>query len=159
MSGFLRRRLWEPLLAQLTTGVTPGRLALALALGGVVGILPVLGATTLACALVAAALRLNQPAIQVANYAAYPLQLALLIPFFQAGARLFGQPPVTLTVAQLQAEVAASPMGAMSHWLGANLRAVAAWAVLAPFVGAFLFVSLRWTLSRASARAHRRPGP
>jgi hypothetical protein len=152
MSAFLRRRLWEPLLAQLTTGVTPGRLALALALGGVVGILPVLGATTLACALVAGGLRLNQPAIQVANYAAYPLQLALLVPFFQAGARLFGLPPVALTATQLQAEVAASPMGAASHWLGANLRAVAAWAAVAPLLAALLFFSLRWILSRVPVR-------
>jgi uncharacterized protein (DUF2062 family) len=150
--AFIHARLVEPLVAQLKVGATPARLALALALGGVVGMLPVLGVTTGACLLLGLALRLNQPALQVANYAAYPLQLALLIPFFQAGARLFGQPPLALTLAELRAEVSASPVQAMGHWLGATLRAVAAWALVAPLLGAALFLALRWALSRVPAR-------
>lgn len=141
-------RIVEPLRAQLTQGVTPTRLASALALGAVLGVFPVLGTTTVLSALFAVAWRLNQPAIQVANYLAYPLQLALFLPFFQAGALLFGAPPVTFTLAQVQAALAADPGGTVARWLGANLRAVVAWSLVAPPAYAALFVLFRALLSR-----------
>ena len=145
----------DPLRAQLTQGVTPGRLAAALALGLSVGTLPVLGTTTLLCALLAAALRLNQPAIQVANYLAYPLQLLLLIPFFEAGAWLFGRPPVDLTLVGLQAELAADLTGTLIRYLGVTARALAAWGLVAPLAAALLFVALRPLLVRMT----RHPAP
>lgn len=148
MRGFLNRRLVDPLKAQLTQGVSPARLALALSLGLVVGIFPVLGTTTLLCGLLAAGLRLNQPAIQVANYAAYPLQLLLYVPLFQAGARLFGQPPVGFTVGQVQAELTADLAGTIARYATANLRAVAAWGLVAPLAAALLFLGLRALLAR-----------
>jgi len=148
MRGFLNRRLVDPLKAQLTQGVSPARLALALSLGLVVGIFPVLGTTTLLCGLLAAGLRLNQPAIQVANYAAYPLQLLLYVPFFQAGARLFAQPPVGFTVGQVQAELTADLAGTIARYATANLRATAAWGLVAPLAAALLFVGLRALLAR-----------
>jgi len=146
--SLLQRKLLAPLSAQLTQGVSPSRLALALSLGLVLGTFPVLGTTTLLAGLVAAALRLNQPAIQVANYAAYPLQLALFLPLFQAGAALFGAPPVGFTVAQLQAELAADPGGTVVRYLGANLRAVGAWALVAPPAALLLHVLFRSLLAR-----------
>jgi uncharacterized protein (DUF2062 family) len=69
----------------LSQGVSPRRLALTLALGFAIGCIPVIGIPTLLCATIALALGLNQPAIQVANYAAMPLQLALIVPFMRMG--------------------------------------------------------------------------
>lgn len=152
MRAFLRRRLVDPLLRQLTQGVTPGALALALALGLVLGVLPVLGATTLLCALAAAALRLNQPAIQVANYAAYPLQLLLYLPFFRAGAWLFGEPPVSFTLGQVRAQLEADLLGTVGTYAGANARAVVAWAALAVPATLTLHLLLRPLLARARGR-------
>ena len=148
MIRFLQRRVIEPLRAQLTQGVTPSRLALALSLGVVLGVVPILGITTLLCGVVAAVLKLNQPAVQVANYAAYPVQLALFVPFFHLGAWIFGQPPMTFTVAQLRAELREDRLGTLAHYAGANLRAVAAWALIAPLVVMVLFVVLRPVLRR-----------
>jgi uncharacterized protein (DUF2062 family) len=148
VSQFLRRRLLAPLQAQLTQGVSPTRLALALALGLVIGVVPLLGATTALCALLAVALRLNQPAIQLANYVAYPLQLLLFVPFFQAGAWLFGRPPVTLGLGQLRAELSADALGTIGRYLFDNLRGLAAWGVLAPLAGALVFLVCRALLSR-----------
>jgi hypothetical protein len=45
----------------------------------------VVGIPTLLCAALALALRLNLPAIQMANYVAMPLQLALIVPFVRLG--------------------------------------------------------------------------
>ena len=145
MRKLLHRRVLRPLQAQLTQGVSPSRLALALTLGLVVGIVPVLGVTTALCALLAVGLRLNQPAIQLANYIAYPLQLLLFIPFFQAGARLFGRPPVTFGFAELQAGLASDPAGTNGHYLFDNLRGLAAWGLAAPLLGALLYL-LSWAI-------------
>src|SRR4051794_16880553 len=72
----------------LLLGISPQRLALTLALGFVVGCFPVFGVTTGICALMAFVFRLNLPAIQAANYAAMPFQLALLVPFVKLGGKL-----------------------------------------------------------------------
>jgi uncharacterized protein (DUF2062 family) len=141
-------RIAAPLQAQLTQGVTPSRLASALALGAVVGVVPVLGVTTLLSAAAAAFLRLNQPAVQVANYLCAPLQLVLFLPLFRAGAAVFGGPPVVLSLSQLQAELSADLGGTVVRYLGASLRAVGIWALVAPLAFAALHLALRPLLAR-----------
>jgi uncharacterized protein (DUF2062 family) len=69
----------------LSQGISPRRLALTLAVGFAVGCIPVVGIPTLLCTGLAMALRLNLPAIQMANYVAMPLQLALIVPFVRLG--------------------------------------------------------------------------
>jgi uncharacterized protein (DUF2062 family) len=156
---FFQRRVLRPLQGQLTQGVSPSRLALALTLGLVVGIMPMLGVTTTVCALLAVALRLNQPAIQLANYVAYPLQLLLFIPFFQAGAHLFGRPPITFAFAELQAGLASDPTGTIGRYLFDNLRGLAAWGVVAPLLGALLYLLGRVLLARLPLPRDGQAGP
>lgn len=72
----------------LRQGMTPRQLALTLALGFVIGCLPLLGIPTALCALVALTFRLNQPVIQAANYLAMPFQVALIVPFMRLGSKL-----------------------------------------------------------------------
>lgn len=74
----------------LRQGISPQRLALTLALGIAIGCIPVVGVTTALCVLAALTLRLNFPVIQAANWAAMPLQVALIVPFVRLGGRLFG---------------------------------------------------------------------
>ncbi|MGO8759109.1 MAG: DUF2062 domain-containing protein [Terracidiphilus sp.] len=69
----------------LSQGMSPRRLALTLSLGFAVGCIPVVGVPTVLCAALAMALRLNLPAIQAANYAAMPVQLAMIVPFVRLG--------------------------------------------------------------------------
>lgn len=69
----------------LSQGISPRRLALTLALGFAIGCIPVVGIPTVLCAGLALALRLNLPAIQMANYVAMPLQLVLILPFVRLG--------------------------------------------------------------------------
>src|SRR5512137_1792912 len=84
----LQRRVVAPVKQQLLQGVTPAKLALSLALGVVVSVMPVLGITTLVALALSVVLRLNHVAMVAANYAAYPLQILLFIPFFKLGAWL-----------------------------------------------------------------------
>lgn len=72
----------------LLQGISPNRLAITLAVGFVLGCIPIIGLPTALCALLAAALRLNLPAIQFANYAAMPFQVALFVPFVRIGGKL-----------------------------------------------------------------------
>jgi uncharacterized protein (DUF2062 family) len=148
LRDLLRRKLLDPLRRQLTQGVSPAKLALALALGLTLGLFPVPGATTALCAVAALALRLNQPAIQVANYLAYPLQLALLLPFFRAGAWLFGAPQVSFTVSEVRAALARDLGGTVAVYAGANLHAVVAWAAVAAPTAILLRLALRPLLAR-----------
>ena len=80
---------WQSLRAlaarELQRGIAPRRLALTLALGFVLGCIPIIGIPTALCAMVALLFRLNLPAIQAANYAAMPLQVALIVPFVRLG--------------------------------------------------------------------------
>lgn len=73
----------------LRQGITPRRLALTLALGFVVGCIPVVGLPTALCAVIAVAFRLNQPAIQAANYIAMPFQVVLILPLLRLGEKVF----------------------------------------------------------------------
>lgn len=73
----------------LRMGMSPRRLALTLALGFVLGCLPMVGLPTALCLVAAMALRLNLPAIQAANYAAMPAQLLLMLPFMKMGHWMF----------------------------------------------------------------------
>jgi uncharacterized protein (DUF2062 family) len=80
---------WEAIKAvavqALRRGISPQRLALTLALGFVLGCIPVIGIPTALCAMVALLFRLNLPAIQAANYAAMPFQVALIVPLTRLG--------------------------------------------------------------------------
>jgi uncharacterized protein (DUF2062 family) len=148
LRDLLKRRVAAPVMAQLRQGATPDRLALSLALGVVLSAIPVLGFTAVLCVGVAAALRLNQPAILAANYAATPVQAALYIPFFHAGAWLFGAPPVSFSLAQIRAELEAGAWATVVRYWDANLRAVGAWALAAPLAAGALFLVLRALLRR-----------
>src|ERR1041384_3885230 len=100
MASFVRRRIVEPVLDLLRQGVTPEKLALSLAFGLGIGICPVLGVSTVLCTVIAIALRLNLPAIQLVNYLASPLQIVLIIPFVRVGETLLGLPPQPLSISE-----------------------------------------------------------
>jgi uncharacterized protein (DUF2062 family) len=132
--GSIRRAAYErvgkPILTLLRQGASPDRLAVSFALGAVIGIFPLVGATTAICAALAVLFRLNLPVIQIANYLVYPLQLALLIPFVKFGALLFQVPPPPLSLEELTAMFSADFWGTFASFFGVIARAAAAWAVV-----------------------------
>jgi uncharacterized protein (DUF2062 family) len=139
--GFFRRRITRPIVELLRQGVTPEKMALSLALGVALGVFPLLGTTTALCALVALIWRLNLPAIQIVNYFVYPLQIALLIPFFRAGEKLFGAPHLPLSIDQIIAAVHASLWNATQFLWTTVWHAAVAWCLIAPF-----FVGLAYAI-------------
>ena len=129
---FLRRRIARPILELLGQGITPEKMALSVALGVALGVFPVLGTTTALCALAALILRLNLPAIQIVNYFVYPLQIALLIPFFRMGEKLFSAPHLPLSITQIVAMAQASFWGATRFLWTTIWHSIVAWCLIAP---------------------------
>ena len=126
MSGSIRA-MREQAEAWLRQGINPRRLALTLALGFAIGCIPLVGIPTALCLVVALLLRLNMPAIQAANYAAMPIQVALIFPFLRMGEWMFATPKPGLTFAALRS----SPLKLL--WQSGSLagEALAAWLVIA----------------------------
>jgi uncharacterized protein (DUF2062 family) len=139
-NGFLFRRLVQPLLDLLKQGVTPEKLALSVALGAVFGIFPALGATTAFCALIAFVWRLNLPAIQIVNYFMYPVQLAVLLPFYRLGEKLFRAPHLAIFVPQIYAMAKANLWGSIKFLWSTTWHAIVVWAIVAPFLTVLLYV-------------------
>ena len=150
-----RRRVIDPLGRQLTQGLSPERLALALAIGGVIAVNPFLGTTTLGCYVAGVALRLNQPALQIANLLGAPLQLVLIVPWVRAGEWLYRSAPMSLNPALLVEEFAASPVRFLERFGTSGLHAATAWLIAAPLIGAALYFALRPLLRALSNQLAR----
>jgi uncharacterized protein (DUF2062 family) len=150
--SFWHRRLIHPIVALLRQGVTPEKIALSLALGVVLGVFPVLGSTTALCGLAAVFFRLNLPAIQIVNYFVYPLQIALLIPFFRLGERLFRAPHLPLSVPQIYAMIHADMWSAIRSLWNTSWHAMVVWSLLAPVFAALVYVILVPALRRVLRR-------
>lgn len=137
----------------LLQGISPERLAITLALGFVLGCIPVIGLPTALCAILAAVLRLNLPAIQAANYAAMPFQVALIVPFVRMGGKL--TPAVAKSTLDMSA-LAHAPLQLLLHSsTGVALQlgkmagqALLAWMVLAIPVAIVLATVLTGILRR-----------
>jgi uncharacterized protein (DUF2062 family) len=130
--SFFFRRLIAPIVALLTQGISPEKIALSLAFGIVLGVFPVLGSTSLLCAAAAVIFRLNLPAIQLVNWLIYPLQLFCFVPFIRMGEMLFRAAPLQLSLAQMLAMIRANlPHAVATLWL-TEVHAMSAWLLIGP---------------------------
>jgi len=149
---FLQRRLVAPLLALLRQGVTPRKLALSVALGVTIGLIPVLGVSTALCAVLAVALSLNLPAIQIVNYLLTPLQLLLIIPQLRFGEWLVQAPRFPITLESGMEMLARGPLEAIRVLATAIVHATIGWLVLAPLLMLALFFPLEALFRRFTVK-------
>lgn len=154
------RRVVAPIIAQLRQGITPEEVALTIALGLVLGVFPILGATTLLCGTAATWLRLNQPVIQVVNYLAYPAQLAAIIPFYRAGESLFRQPHLPLSIPMMIEHFRADTGKFFGDFGLVAVQGIVVWCLMAPLVAVAAYHVLRPALRALARRANvaTRPG-
>ncbi|MEN9814610.1 MAG: hypothetical protein RLZZ412_592 [Verrucomicrobiota bacterium] len=148
VGDWLRRKVRDPLVAELRQGVTPEALATAVATGAALGLLPVLGTTTAACALAGRLARLNHLALQLTNYLLAPVQLLLIIPFVRLGEWLTGAEPVAIDLATVARVFTETPGLFFERFGLAGLHAALAWVVVVP--------ALAWVLRRLLLPAFRR---
>ena len=87
--AWFQSKIGKPILKFLGQGISPEKLSLSIAIGAAIGILPIVGVTTLIGFAIAIIFRLNVPVVQLLNYMVYPLQFVLIIPFISLGAFIF----------------------------------------------------------------------
>jgi uncharacterized protein (DUF2062 family) len=148
--AFVKRRLLDPILDLLRQGVTPDKIAMSLAFGLGIGIFPVLGVSTILCTVVAIVLRLNLPAIQLVNYLAAPIQLALIIPFVRVGEHLLRVAPQPLSISEGFKLMANGVIHAVVVLWDAIVHAALGWIVIGPFLIYALYRIFKPLLTRAA---------
>jgi hypothetical protein len=117
---------------ELMAAESVSKTAWTAALGFSLGMFPLLGVTTIACALVASVLRLRQVPIQLGNYAALPFQLALTIPFLRFGERISGASRFVFDPPALLKGFPNVPESTVRAVLLAQWHMIEGWAVIAP---------------------------
>lgn len=151
--GFWRRRFVQPVLNQLTQGVTPDRIAATLAVGTVCSLLPFLGFTTLLNLGAGVALRMNQPILQALNQLLGPLQLLLILVYVRAGELLWGHTGEGFTIGEMIREFHDLSLVEFVLQFGwAGIHAASAWAITSPIVAAAIYYGARPLLRRAGVR-------
>ena len=157
MKNWLNRRLLEPLLTLLRQGIAPRRLALCVAIAVVVGNIPILGVSTILCAVIALTFRLNLPAIQLVQAAMAPTQLLLIIPFVRLGEWMVRVPPQVLSIKAAPALMSEGVWHAVVVLRDAIFHAGLAWALVAPFCVYLLHRLLTPVFERMAAQIQRPP--
>jgi uncharacterized protein (DUF2062 family) len=151
VTSWLKRRVLGPLLELLRQGTSPNRLALCVAIGVVIGNIPILGVSTILCAALALTFRLNLPAIQLIQAAMAPTQLLLIIPFVRLGEWLLGAPRQAVS---LEAGLAVMREGIGSTVVVLReviLHASFAWCLIAPLATLLLYGFLSPMFKKAAA--------
>jgi uncharacterized protein (DUF2062 family) len=141
--NFWQRRVRDPIVAQLTQGITPEKIALTIAVGSAFALFPVLGTTTLLCFLVAWGLRLNQPLVQLINQALWPVHLPAIVLCIRLGERIFGAAHVRPSFRAMRELLWHDPEMFIRRFGLTLMYAIVAWAILTPFyIAAVYYIAL-----------------
>lgn len=157
MKHWLYRRLVEPLLALLRQGMTPSSLALCVSIGIVVGNIPVLGVSTILCAIIALAFRLNLPAMQLVQAAMAPTQILLIIPFVRLGEWITRAPRQPLSIKEGLTLIEHGVWNAVIFLWDAIVHAGIAWMLVAPVATYALYRLFTPIFANAADRVRRNP--
>lgn len=150
----LDRKLIQPFVELLKQGVTPEKIALTVALGISLGVIPMLGTTTMLCTLAAVALRLNLPGILLINGVVYPLQLVLVVPFLRAGAWMFRVDGPQLSIGQIFNLIRTNMWHAITTLWVATMHALVVWLMVGCVVSGAVYLVLAAVLRRFWAETH-----
>ncbi|HPS58383.1 MAG TPA: DUF2062 domain-containing protein [Spirochaetota bacterium] len=150
MKTFLEKKIVTPLLDLLQQGITPEKLALSVALGFIIGIIPLIGVSTAICALIAIMFDLNIVATQIVNYIAYPLQLVFYIPFIKAGENILGNSASGLTIYGIKNLFNEGFISAVKVLWYANLQGILVWVMITVPVTLAVYYLFRFVFRKFS---------
>lgn len=137
----------------LKQGISPEKISASIAWGIALGIFPLPGTTTMLCTIAALSLRLNLIVIQLVNWLVYPLQLALIVPFFLMGAALFGTESLAIDAQEIMILVKADLIQAFELLGAVIFHGVLAWLITSPFLLLAFMYFLPPVLRRIPARS------
>lgn len=150
------RKYWQKfqlaLRNSLLQGTTPEQVSLTITLGILFGIIPIIGVTTAVLAIIAFRFKLNMIVIQLANYAVYPLQIALLIPFFKAGQFVFRGPQLVTGFQELYHALITTPLLTLIHFWRLTLQGTLVWLMISIPAGFLLYQLILLPIRKLSIR-------
>ncbi len=127
-----------------------------MAIGVVVGNIPILGISTLLCTAIALAFRLNLAAIQIVQAAMAPTQILLIIPFVRLGEWILRLPPQPLSIREGLALLEQGAGHAVIVLWDAILHAGFAWLLVAPAAVWLFYAVLTPVFARAAVQISSR---
>jgi uncharacterized protein (DUF2062 family) len=143
VSAWLRRRVRDPLVAELRQGATPEAVSAAVVVSFAIAIIPFIGLTTLLCLVAGRLFRLNHVVMQIVNHTAFPLQVLLIVPFVRLGETLSGARHFVLTPEAIIGEFNRSiPDFLEKFWL-TGLHGLIGWLITVPLACWILHFFLR----------------
>jgi uncharacterized protein (DUF2062 family) len=148
---FWQRWLIDPIMRQLTQGVTPAKIALSLAVGSALALFPILGTTTALCILAGITLGLNQPIIQGVNALCFLVYFPLMVVFIRLGDTLAGSTGSSLNIPLMISLFGHHPREFFREFGVTGLHAILGWGVVAPFWITLIYI-LTLPALRAAAR-------
>jgi uncharacterized protein (DUF2062 family) len=114
------------------------------------GIIPLLGISTLLCLGLPVVLRLSIPITQLANYVVYPLQILLVGVYYTAGAWLFGDAQLALSPEEILSLLKNDLTRGVRILKDYTLYAVGIWALTSPLIAVFIYLPVKGFLNRLS---------
>jgi uncharacterized protein (DUF2062 family) len=129
------KRLADAMKAFLANGVSPEKLANAVAIGVMCGLFPIFGTTTIVSALAGLLFRVNPVVVQVMNYAMYPVYFFVQFGLIAAGAWIFEDGLDAYSRESIRAVFDAGWFSAFAQLTRALLHAVVVWALVSPLAG------------------------
>jgi hypothetical protein len=155
VADWLRRKVRDPLLAELRQGASPEGVAASAAVSLAIAINPIIGTTTVGCLLAGRLFRLNHVVMQVINHLSYPLQILLIVPFVRLGETVTGAPHVSLRPGDILDEFSRSFSGFVQKFWMAYVHGIVGWLIVVPAAAWVLNFGLRALFRRLM----RRPSP
>jgi len=148
VTDWLRRRVRDPLVAELRQGATPEAVSAAVVVSFAIAIIPIIGVTTLICFAAGRAFRLNHVVMQIVNHSAFPLQVLLIVPFVRLGETLSGARHFALTPKAIIDEFNRSLPDFMEKFWMAYVHGLIGWVITVPLACWLLHLILRRTFRR-----------
>lgn len=151
--GFWQRRVVQPIVAQLTQGVTPDKIAATIAVGSACSMFPFLGFTSLFNFVVGLKLRMNQPVMQALNQILGPVHLVMIVLYVRFGEWIWRADDERFSLTELMRSFREEPLREFIHHFGwAGVHAFTAWLISIPIIIPIVYYSLRPVLRRVAAR-------
>ena len=143
VSDWLRRRVRDPLVAELRQGATPEAVSAAVVISFAIAIVPFIGVTTLLCLLAGGLFRLNHVVMQIINHSSYPLQILLIVPFVRLGETVTGARHIHLTPKAIIDEFNRSFSDFVEKFWMAYVHGMIGWVISVPLACWILHFFLR----------------
>jgi uncharacterized protein (DUF2062 family) len=139
LKKYFSKKISTPLLSHLKSGMSVEKVSLTLALGICIGIIPVLGVSTILLTIIALVLRLNIPAIQLVNYGIAVVKYALFVPFLKLGQIIFFRGESHIQFKNILSQYHEDFFGTFKTLWHLNLGGFIVWAIIAVPLGILIY--------------------